>query len=64
MKSLSQKSSDKLQKILSKRMGRTLSRIELEEAYSNLMEFAVALVDLSSDSRDEKTTQSGKNLHN
>lgn len=41
-------SAAKLEKILSKRMGRKLSQEELEEAYDALMEFAFALVDLDS----------------
>ncbi len=41
-------SAAKLQKILSKRIGRELSNEELEEAYDALMGFAIALVELDS----------------
>ncbi len=44
---LSSESAIKLQKILSKRFGRALSQEELEQAYSSLMEFAFALIDMS-----------------
>jgi len=41
-------SAAKLQKILSKRIGRELSNEELEKAYDVLIGFAVALVELDS----------------
>ncbi|MBI3887586.1 hypothetical protein HY310_00780 [Candidatus Microgenomates bacterium] len=47
MNKLSPESALKLQKILSKRIGHELSREELELAYSNLMDFAFALIDLT-----------------
>lgn len=46
MASLTKESANKLQRILSKRFGRELSEIELEQAYDALMGFAEALVDL------------------
>jgi hypothetical protein len=46
MRVLTRESATKLQTILSKRLGRLLSQSELEEAYENLMDFAMALVDL------------------
>ena len=45
---LTTESALRLQHILSKRAGRLLSDKELQEAYSNLMDFAVALLELSS----------------
>ncbi len=50
---LSEKSAKKLQRILSKRIGRELSETELEGAYTNLMDFAYALVDLSASENNE-----------
>lgn len=47
MTSLTKESAIKLQRILSKRLGRELSEEELEQAYYSLMGFAEALVDLS-----------------
>lgn len=41
-------STAKLQRILSKRLGRELSDEELEEAYDALMGFAMALIELDS----------------
>lgn len=49
MRQLTLESATKLQKILSKRIGRELSDKELEEAYDALMGFAIALVELDSD---------------
>lgn len=46
MTKLSKESACKLQRILSKRFGRELSEIELEQAYDALMGFAEALIDL------------------
>ena len=45
---LTPESAEKLQKILSKRVGRKLTKEELEEAYEGLMGFAYALLDLES----------------
>ena len=47
----------KLQKILSKRLGRNLTQRELEEAYHNLMEFAFALIDLEPTKQKDNITQ-------
>lgn len=61
MKKLTVESAAKLQRILSKRFGRVLIDQELEEAYHNLMEFAAALVDLTStetiDTQEELANQ-------
>lgn len=46
MEKLSTESAIKLQKILSKRAGRELTKEELEQAYCNLMGFAQALIEL------------------
>lgn len=43
MYKLTPESTDKLQRILSKRLGRTLSKDELEVAYDRLMDFAYKL---------------------
>ena len=43
---LTQEKAERLQRILSKRFGRSLSDIELESAYKSLNEYAVALVNL------------------
>lgn len=48
IRKLTAESAIKLQRILSKRLGRLLSDKELQEAYNNLMEYAYALVDLAS----------------
>lgn len=45
---LTSQSADKLQRILSTRIGRELSQEELEQAYDALMGFAIALVELDS----------------
>lgn len=58
MKILSDKSAEKLQKILSKRFGRRLTQEELEEAYFRLMEFATALIDLYSSDHEAESNQS------
>lgn len=50
-KQLTEESASKLQKILSKRLGRSLSNSELIEAYNNLMAFAYALIELDSDTK-------------
>lgn len=49
MRQLTPEAAIKLQRILSKRIGRELSEKELEEAYESLMGFAIALVELDSD---------------
>lgn len=49
MTKLTPEATIKLQRILSKRVGRELSDEELEEAYDALMGFAIALVELSDD---------------
>ncbi len=48
MRQLTPESVSKLQRILSKRVGRELTDEELEEAYYALIGFAVALVELDS----------------
>lgn len=55
MRQLTVESANKLQRILSKRLGRELSDSELEEAYDALMGFAVALLELGN---DKPTTKS------
>lgn len=47
MRLFTSESAAKLQKILSKRIGRELSEDELEQAYDNLIGFAETLIDLS-----------------
>lgn len=47
MTNLTRESASKLQKILSKRIGRELTEDELEQAYQGLIGFAVALIELS-----------------
>lgn len=46
-RALSEQSAVRLQEILSKRFGRKLTEVELQTAYTNLMEFAYALIDLA-----------------
>ena len=50
----------RLNSILSKRMGRPLSDIELESAYKSLIEIVVVLVDLVP---DEKITTNNNRAH-
>lgn len=47
MSRLNSKSAAKLQMILSKKVGRLLTPDELEQAYSSLMDFVFALVELT-----------------
>lgn len=58
---LTQERAEKLQQILSKRMGRSLSDLELETAYKALVEFAVALVDLVPNERVIPNVQESRN---
>lgn len=53
MAKLTRETSEKLQIILSKRVGRQLSEIELEEAYEGLLGFALALIDLNPEIQSE-----------
>lgn len=47
MTSLTKESAARLQKILSKRIGRELTEAELEQTYDSLMGFAIALIELT-----------------
>jgi hypothetical protein len=62
MHQLTTKSAEKLQTILSKRCGRQLTLIELQESYNNLMEFAFALVELKSSFYKNNQTNTLNNL--
>lgn len=55
MRQLILESAAKLQKILSKRVGRDLTQEELEQAYDALMGFAIALVELDSDGQKKSS---------
>jgi hypothetical protein len=46
MRALSEESASKLEKILTKKLGRNLSRKEVEEAYNSLMDFAYAVMQM------------------
>lgn len=51
---LSEKSAAKLQRILSKRFGRELTELELQTAYTTLMEFTYALLSIDDDCLNTK----------
>lgn len=54
MRQLTSESAAKLQKILSKKVGRDLTQEEFEQAYDALMGFAVVLVELNNDGPEAK----------
>ena len=62
---LTKDNSKKLQEILSKRFGRVLSELELKEAYTGLMDFAIALIQIYPDKTidSEKYPNSKKAKH-
>lgn len=53
MNKISKESSEKLQKILSKKLGRNLTDLELEDAYDKLLSFSFSLVLLNIKSNDK-----------
>lgn len=63
MRALTAESALKLQKILSKRLGRELSQVELEQAYESLMGFAEALMDLDTPEVEPVPKPPKKSLH-
>ena len=52
---LSESSASKLESILLKRIGKKLSRDELEDAYNNLMSFAHAVIELDNADEEKNT---------
>lgn len=59
---LTKEKAERLQKILTKRFGRSLSEAELESSYRALVEFAVVLMDLVTDvSTTQKANESQNN---
>jgi benzoyl-CoA reductase/2-hydroxyglutaryl-CoA dehydratase subunit BcrC/BadD/HgdB len=63
MNKMTYDSAKRLQKILNKRLGRTLTGDELEQAYESLMGFAEALLELS-DNEPEDPSHPLKKINN
>lgn len=63
MRQLTLEAAIKLQRILSKRVGRKLSDEELEEAYDGLMGFAIDLIELSSNEPEKNPPTKKAKLH-